>query len=610
MLIEFSSRHALTLVGAIVAGLTALVPGNARAAAPADLAYRNGFVYTVDAKDSVQQALAVLNGRIVYVGSDAGIDAYVGQHTHVVDLHGRMLMPGLVDGHMHPVMGGASLLKCNLNYERLTIENMQVRIQQCLDQTRNREPDGWLEVVNWFQEAMLPAGTVTTHAVLDALKTSRPIFVRSSFGHTALINSRAINLAGIAQGTQDPPHGQIGRDPAGVPTGILDDAAQRLVDRLIPPALPEDNVRAVKAALDAARKQGITSFMDAKASEADLTAFARVEHQGGLTARTHFAMLVEPAEAGDPEKVVARLMKLRQRYDQGPVAVRPAMTVRNIKLFLDGVISAPALTGAMLEPYWMPSDASPNAVWQPSKNRGPAVYFAAPVLKALLIAVSRAGFEAHMHADGDRAVREGLDAVAVLRSELPGRDIRIGIAHDEIVDPSDFHRFKQLNVVPVLSFQWEKQAPDTVDNLEKYLGPARYKLVEPAGFLADAGARIAYGSDWPVDPLDEWLALKVGITRTDIPTAAPEYLERLGEDKGLSRQPALRAITIGSSYELHQDADTGSLEPGKLADLIVLDRNVMEIPVDQIAETKVLQTVVGGRIVYSADKMMNATVGR
>jgi predicted amidohydrolase YtcJ len=597
---QFKWRRALTLAGAWLVGSTATATYSATA--PADVAYRNGYVYTVDAQDSVQQALAVLNGRIVYVGNEAGVDTYIGKRTQVIDLHGRMLMPGLVDGHMHPMMGGASLLKCNLSYGRFTIEQMQARIQKCLDQTHNREPDGWLEVVNWFQEAMLPAGTVTTHAVLDALKTSRPIFVRSSFGHTALINGRAIQLAGISQGTQDPPHGQIGRDPAGVPTGILDDAAQGLVDRLIPPALPEDNVRAVKAALDAARKQGITSFMDAKATEEVLAAFATVEHQGGLTARVHFAMLIEPAEGRDPEKVVSGLMKLRQRYGQSAVAVRPAMTVRNVKLFLDGVISAPALTGAMLEPYWLPADASPNAAWRPSKNRGPEVYFAAPVLKALLIAVSRAGFEPHMHADGDRAVREGLDAVAALRREFPGRDIRVGMAHDEIVDPDDFARFKALNVVPVLSFQWQKQAPDTVDNLEQYLGPARFKRVEPAGFLADAGARIAYGSDWPVDPLDEWLALKVGITRIDIPTAEAKYLERLGEDKGLSRQQALRAITINSSYELHQDADTGSLEPGKLADLIVLDRNVIEIPVDQIAETKVMQTVVGGRIVYSADQ--------
>jgi predicted amidohydrolase YtcJ len=602
MRVEFNWRRALTLVGAWLVGSMTMVPHAARAAAAADLAYRDGYVYTVDAKDSVQQALAIINGRIAYVGTDAGIDAYIGQRTRVVDLHGRMLMPGLVDGHMHPLMGGASLLKCNLQYERLTIEQLQARIQTCLDQTRNREPDGWLEVVNWFQEAMLPAGTVTTHAALDALKTSRPIFVRSSFGHTGLVNGRAIQLAGIGKSTQDPPHGQIGRDSAGVPTGILDDAAQSLVNHLIPPASPKDNVRAVRAALDAARKQGITSFMDAKASAAILAAFATVQQQGQLTARAHFAMLIEPVEGAEPQKVVTRLINLRQRYDQGTVATKPAMTVRNVKLFLDGVISAPALTGAMLEPYWLPVEASANAVWKPSNNRGPEVYFAAPVLEALLVAVSRAGFETHMHADGDRAVREGLDAVAVLRSKLPGRDIRIGIAHDEIVDPADFPRFKQLNVIPVLSFQWEKRAPDTVDNLEKYLGPTRYKLIEPAGFLADAGARIAYGSDWPVDPLNEWLALKVGITRTDIPTAAPEYHERLGEDKGLSRQQALRAITINSSYELHQDTDTGSLEPGKLADLIVLDRNVLTIPADQIADTKVMQTVVGGRIVYSADR--------
>jgi predicted amidohydrolase YtcJ len=602
MRVEFKWQRALMLAGAWLLGTMAMIPHAARAVAPADLVYRDGYVYTVDAKDSVQQALAVLNGRIVYVGNDAGIDPYVGQRTQVVDLHGRMVMPGLVDGHMHPMNGGSSLLKCNLNYERLTIAQMQARIQTCLDKTRDREPDGWLEVVNWFQEAMLPAGTVTTQAVLDALKTNRPIFVRSSFGHTGLINSRAIQAAGIGKGTQDPPHGHIGRDSAGIPTGILDDAAQRLVDHLIPPALPEDNARAVKAALDAARKQGITSFMDAKATEATLAAFATVELQGGLTARAHFAVLVEPAEGADPQKVVARLMRLRQQYDQGRVAVRPAMTVRNMKLFLDGVISAPALSGAMLEPYWLPSNTAPNAAWQPSKNRGPAVYFAAAPLKALLVAVSRAGFEAHMHADGDRAVREGLDAVAAVRGELPGRDIRIGIAHDEIVDPADFPRFKQLKVIPVLSFQWQKRAPDTVDNLEKYLGPNRYKLVEPAAFLADAGARIAYGSDWPVDPLDEWLALKVGITRTDMPTAAADYLERLGEDRGLTRRQVLRAITINSSYELHQDADTGSLETGKLADFIVLDRNVMQVAVDLIAETKVVETVVGGRVVYSAEE--------
>jgi hypothetical protein len=188
----------------------------------------------------------------------------------------------------------------------------------------------------------------------------------------------------------------------------------------------------------------------------------------------------------------------------------------------------------------------------------------APVLSRLLIEVAGAGLEPHMHADGDRAVREGLDGIGALRRRFPDGDIRAAIAHNEIVDPADFPRYQQLNVIPVLSFQWEKQAPDTVEGAREYLGPARYKYIEPAGFLAAAGARIAYGSDWPVDPLDEWFALKVGVTRINAPQPDHKYAGRLSQDKGLSRKEALRAITMNSSYELHQEQDTGSLEVGKL----------------------------------------------
>jgi predicted amidohydrolase YtcJ len=161
-------------------------------------------------------------------------------------------------------------------------------------------------------------------------------------------------------------------------------------------------------------------------------------------------------------------------------------------------------------------------------------------------------------------------------------------------------RYRPLDVIPVLSFQWEKPAPDTVEGARDYLGPARFKYLEPAAYLAGAGARIAYGSDWPVDPLDEWFALKVGVTRTNAPSAAPKYTGRLSEDAGLTRAQVLRAITMNSSYELHQDQATGSLEADKLADLIVLDRDVLTIPAEEIAQVKVLQTVVGGRVVYQA----------
>jgi predicted amidohydrolase YtcJ len=599
---SFERRCAAALLIAVLAAAAGPGAQAATTAPPADLAYRHGVVYTVDAHDSIQQALAIRAGRIVYVGSDSGVAGFIGPKTTVVDLHGRMLMPGLVDGHSHPLQGGGTLLKCNLNYEQLRVEQMQAKIQACLDGERAGEPDAWLEVVNWFQEGMLPAGTVTSRAALDALKTTRPIFVMSSFGHTALINSRAVALAGLTTRSADPLGGKISRDASGNPTGILEDAAQEAVAKLIPAPTPADNVKAARAALDAFRKQGVTTFLDAMAEAPALEAFARLQRDGLLTARAHFALLITPPQGKNPVQAVAAAKALAKTYDQGEIAPAARITVRNVKLFLDGVITAPASTGAMLTPYLSLQGAPGNPHWAPSQSRGPDVYFPAPVLSALLIEVARAGFEPHMHADGDRAVREGLDGIEALRREFPGRDIRAAIAHDEIVDPADFPRFKQLNVNPVLSFQWEKQAPDTMEGAQQYLGPARFKYMEPAGFLAAAGARIAYGSDWPVDPLDEWFALKVGVTRTNAPQPDHKYAAPLSEDKGLSRREVLRAITLNGSYELHQELSTGSLEPGKLADLIVLDRNFFDIPAAQIADIKVLQTLVGGQVVYQSDQ--------
>jgi predicted amidohydrolase YtcJ len=609
---RFKYSAAVLAAGALaIAGTPAAAKDQAHGAKPktearrtADTVYRNGAVYTVDADDRRQQALAISGGRIAYVGTDAGVTSFIGPRTKVIDLHGRTVLPGLVDGHQHPLQGGATLLKCNLNYEQLEIAKMQAKIQACLDQTRAREPDHWLEVVNWFQEAMLPAGTLTNRAVLDALKTQRPIFVISSFGHTALVNSRALHLAGITAATPDPLGGKVGRELSGNPSGILEDAAQEAVAKLLPAPTPQDNVKSARAALEALRKQGVTTFLDAAAEPASIEAFATVQRTGALTARAHFAVVIPPAEGPDPGRAVATVKSLARRYDQGEVKPEPQVTVRNVKLFLDGVISAPALTGAMLTPYLSPQGAPDHPQWLPSQSRGPDVYFPAAILAPLLIEIVRAGFDPHMHADGDRAVREGLDGIAVLRRRFPDRDIRAAMAHDEIVDPADLPRFKQLNVVPVLSFQWGKPAPDTVEGARDYLGPMRFKYMEPAGFLAASGARIAFGSDWPVDPLDEWFALKVGVTRTNAPTADRKYAGRLSADPGLSRKEVLRAITMNSSYELRQDQATGSLEVGKLADLIVLDRDFFDVPAEQIADIKVLQTIVGGRMVYQADAFM------
>jgi predicted amidohydrolase YtcJ len=445
---------------------------------------------------------------------------------------------------------------------------------------------------------MLPAGVKTSRATLDALQTKRPIIVRSSFGHTVLANSRALMLGKITAATPDPVGGKIWRDAAGEPTGLLEDAAHHVFDSLLPKPTAAQDVEAAAKALDAMRQQGVTSFLDASAERENLVAFAALRKAGRLTARAHFAPVIAPSEVNNLTAAVARVVALRKEFDEGTVGRAPGITVRNAKLFLDGVISAPAFTGAMLEPYRRNAGTAEQPQWVPGASRGPDVYFPADALATVLIALGRAGIDPHMHADGDGAVRAGLDGVAALRKALPAADIRPAIAHNEIVAPADFKRYQALNVIPVLSFQWEKPAGDTL-GVKDYFGPQRMKILEPAGFLAEAGARIAFGSDWPVDALDQWFAFKVGVTRTNAPDAPAEYRGRLGDDPGLSRETVLRAATINAAYELHQDDSTGSLEAGKLADLIVLDRNPLTVPAQEIAKTKVIETVVGGAVVYS-----------
>ncbi len=569
------------------------------AADGADRVYRDGTVFTADAHGTIAEAVAIREGRIVYVGSNGGVAPFIGRSTEVVDLKGRFLMPGLVDGHMHPLEGGLALRKCNLNYESLTVEELQGRVQACLDATKNKEPEGWLEVVNWFQESMRPAGVKTSRMMLDALKTSRPIIVRSSFGHTVLANSRALALAKITEATADPLGGKIWRDTDGNPTGLLEDAAFDVFSKLVPQPTREENAAGAKAAQEAMNRQGVTSFLDAAATREAMDAFSVLKSAGALTVRAHFAPLITPDEAGDPARAVAKVVRYAKQYDQGAMKVGPGVTVRNAKLFLDGVIAAPALTGAVLEPYRVNAGTEENPKWKAGESRGPTVYFPPKALAEILVGLAETGIDPHMHADGDAAVRAGLDGVEAMRKKVDKADIRPALAHCEIVSPADFPRFKALGVIPVLSFQWEKRAGDTV-GLTNYFGPERMTILEPSGLLASAGARIAFGSDWPVDALDEWFALKVGVTRTNKPDAPAEYRGKLGEDPGLSREAVLRAATIDAAFELHEDDVAGSVEVGKFADLIVLDRDPLTIPPEDMANVRVVETVVGGQRVYEA----------
>jgi len=590
-------------VAALLAAVVLAVGCGGSGTEPADTLLRNGYVYTVDSQDSVQQAVAVRGGRIVYVGSDDGAARYVGASTQVIDLGGRMLMPGFVDGHLHPLAGGRALLVCNLNYAALTRAQMQSAIQACLDESAEDEPDGWLEVVNWARQATQAVDEDPDKTTLDALATSRPILVRSSDFHTVLTNSRGLALAGVTKDTPDPAGGSFARDGQGNPTGICEDAAGWVVASVIPPDTDDDRLAQGRAALAAMRLQGVTTFMDAAAGEEQGKTFTALQQAGELTARGFFATTISVEDAtASPAQAVADVKALAARFDQGDAQPAPGVAFRQVKLFGDGVVNAPADTGGLLTPYYtnIGTDAAPN--WVPGTNLG-SVYFAPAVLNPLMAEIAKAGLDPHVHATGDRTVRETLDAIAYARQQVPGTGFRPVIAHNETVAEADYPRYQQLGVMASFSFQWAQRAPYSVGETEAHLGPDRFARMEPFGSLHLAGARVGYGSDWPIDPFDEMLALKIGVTRAGDPESpsgfGPDFAGRINADPALTRGAALRAITMNPAWQLRLENQVGSIEPGKFADLIVLDKNFMQQPEDELARNQVLLTMVGGQVVLA-----------
>lgn len=604
----------IAVAGATVVSCVALVGCQTQGSTSADMVMRNGYVYTVDGKDSVQQAVAVKDGKILYVGSDEGAASYIGTQTQVIDLAGRMLMPGFIDAHMHPGDGGRAMTLCDLKYQTMTRKVFQETIQACLDADKDKGDDVWLEVGSWDRMGMAGLDGDADKSTLDALKTRRPIQVRSTDFHTVLVNSRGLAVAGIDKRTANPGDGKYVRDSAGNPTGICEDGAADAMAAVVPPATDAEKLMQSRAALDAMRQQGITSFFDAMSGPENAKAFTALAQSGELTARALLAIKLDPAAAtADPDKTIAEAKALTSTYDQGETKVAPGVSMRHVKLFMDGIINAPADTGAMLTPYLHNAGTEKAPKWAPGKNRG-ELYFPPQVLNPLLLKAVQAGLDPHLHATGDRAVRDSLNGIAYVRQQLPGNPFRPAITHAESVDPADYGRFKALDVTANMSFQWAQQAPSTVDGTNEHLGAERFSRMEPSGSIARAGGRVAYGSDWPVDPLDEFLALKIGVTRAGDPqnphSYGPQYAGRLNDDPSLSRAEVLRTITLNAAEQLRLEKVTGSVEVGKFADLIVLDKNFMQVPEDELGRNQVLLTLVGGKVVWAKAPFLSQVAKR
>jgi predicted amidohydrolase YtcJ len=544
----------------------------------ADLVFTGGPVFTANTVRSRAGAVAVRGGRIVAVGHD--LDDLVGPATEVVDLRGRMLVPGFQDAHVHPVWGGLDMLRCDLSGCGSAGEYLETLASYAAD----HPDDEWVLGGGWSMSAF-PGGTPTA-AELDRVVPDRPAFLPNRDGHGAWVNSAALRLAGIDRDTPDPADGRIERDAQGNPTGTLHEGAMTLVNRLLPAEPPG---RLVEALLEGQRylhSFGITAWQDAIVGPYGDAgdpgpAYLSAAADGRLTARVVGAIWWDRT-AGVEQ--IESLVERRERYRGRRFAAT------SVKIMQDGV--AENFTASMLEPYC-------DGDGHPTDNSG--ISFVDPeILNEAVPRLDALGFQVHFHAIGDRAVRQCLDAVERAASQNGRNDNRHHIAHLQVVHPEDVPRFRDLGVTANMQSLWATLEPQMVELTLPFLGERRAAWQYPFGDLQRAGATLAAGSDWSVSSPNPLAAIHTAVNRTAAPGFEEGDYEPFLPEQALDLATSLTAYTAGSSWVNHLDETTGTIEVGKYADLAVLDRDPFAGPADEIGATRVLQTFVEGERVYSA----------
>ena len=549
----------------------------------ADLIFVNGAVYTVDAVRSWAQAVAVKDGRIAAVGTDAQIADLRGPGTEVVDLAGRMLLPGFQDSHVHPVGGGQDRLQCELHDAHDRDEYLRI-IETYAAAHPERE---WILGGGWSMD-VFPGGTPTKE-LLDRIVPDRLVFLPNRDGHSMWVNSRTLEKAGITKDTPDPADGRIERDEHGEPSGTLHEGAGGLVDSLVPPSTAEELMAGLLEGQRYLHSLGITGWQDAIVgvlSWADsLGTYVAAASDGTLTARVVGALW------WDRKRGLEQIPDLIEQREAGRAG---RFNATRVKIMQDGVIEN--FTAATLTPYL-------DAHGHPTDNAG--ISFVEPeLLKEVVARLDAEGFQVHFHALGDRAVREGLDAIEVARERNGPNDHRHHLAHIQVVHPDDIPRFRRLGAVANGQPLWAMNEGQMSELTIPFIGPERAGWQYPFQSLKRAGAVLAFGSDWSVsspDPLEE---MHVAVNRRAPASYTyaehSEDMETFLPDERVDLPTAIAAFTMGSAYVNHLETDTGSIEPGKFADLAVVDRNLFAHPVDEIADATVEATFVEGRRVYDA----------
>lgn len=538
------------------------------AVAPADLVLRNGAVYTVDAARSWAEAVAVRDGRIVYVGNNAGLGALVGAKTRVLDLHGRMVMPGMQDAHIHPISGGIEALGCNLNDGKTAAEYVAI-VKTC---AASKPQDSWVLGGGWLMSAFGP-GAMPSRVLLDAVVPDRPVLLWSTDGHTGWANSKALAIAGITRDTADPPDGRIDRDPkTGEPIGSLQEGAASLVDKFAPPASPEKRMDGLRYTVQRLNAYGITGLQDASVTLPDLETYAALDQAGGLTLHAVVAQWWERAEGLEQ---IAVMEQRRGQFTRGHVRATA------VKILQDGVMEN--YTAALLEPYLV--DGSPRGI--------PMIEPQA--LKQVVTVLDAKGFQVHFHAIGDAATRQCLDAVQAARAGNGPSGLRHHIAHLQLIDPADIPRFRELGVVANFQPLWAFADAYINELTLPFLGKERTERMYPIGSVHASGAVIAFGSDWSVSSANPFEQIEVAVRRVDPAIANGEAFV---PEQRLPLPEAIAAFTINAAYVNGAERDSGSIEVGKSADLVVLDQNLFAIDPGAISDTKVLLTLFEGKPVY------------
>jgi predicted amidohydrolase YtcJ len=558
------------VVSAILAG-----SGRAGPVPSADLVLKGGRIWTADPAQPWAQALAVRGDHIVYVGDDAGVRVLQGPKTGVMDLRGRLVVPGFDDAHIHLVEAALTLERVDL-IEEQTLAAVQSRIRGF---AANDPAAAWVLGRGWLYGAF--PGGLPIKDQLDAVVPDRPAYMECYDFHTGWANSRALALAGITKDTRDPEHGEIVRDPVThEPTGALKEDARALVKARIPEPAAEERYALLLRAMRLLNSLGITSIQDARSDSAplasDLPLLERALSEGKLTLRMTAATQMSP---GDVDAPVAEAARLRAAHATG------LLRFGRVKAYVDGVIEAH--TAALLAPY---SDDPSFGLGRPN--------WTADALDQAVVAADRAGLQVYLHAIGDRGVRMALDAHEAALKANGARDRRGRIEHIETIDAADYPRFQSLGVIASMQPLHANPDKNLFDVWLRNAGPERGSRGFSWAAIERAGGRLVFGSDWPVVTPDVFRGLYCAVVRK-----TPEGLPPGGwlPEQAVGLEAALRHYTIDAAYAAFAENETGSLRVGKKADLAVISRDLFAGPPEEILKATVLLTVLNGRVVHRAE---------